>query len=101
MRDADFFKEQMQRIQDESEAEDAALWGMVQQAHAPGQAASSLETSEKYRAIVTLLHQHPILVGPTLAFIRERIVAINTATLRALYTEEQLEQMAQEATKTG
>jgi len=59
----------------------------------------TLASSENYQKIVELLHQHPILVAPTLEWIRGKVSEMAMAELKVLYTDEQITEMQKEISK--
>lgn len=64
----------------------------------PGMAMDSrgvVHDSPKIREIISFLAENPIYVDPVLNFIREKRGEVSLATLRALYTPEQLRVMAE------
>jgi hypothetical protein len=86
-------REALDQIDEDVDQEVYGLWG--------GNLANTQNTdlfdSPKFREIVVLLLQSPILVAPTLNWIRQKQADIARAQLEALYTPEQLEQMYAEA----
>ena len=86
-------REALDQIDNDVDQEVYGLWG----GNLPNQQNTDLFESPKFREIVGLLLQSPILVAPTLNWIRQKQADIARAQLEALYTPEQLEQMYTEA----
>jgi hypothetical protein len=88
------FVKQLEKIEDGAKEEEQALWGGVQGSFTQQ---TDLSNSPNYKEIVTILHQNPLLVAPTLKFLQVRRAAMARAQLEVLYTPEELEQMMEEA----
>jgi len=56
-------------------------------------AVDKLAGSAKYQEILKILHDQPILVEPTLNWLRNKTSELATAQLSALYTPEELEEL--------
>lgn len=54
-------------------------------------------TNPRIAKVVQLLQQHPILAEPTVQFIQQKVAEISMATLQALYTPAQIDQMKKDA----
>jgi len=80
-------------IEAEVDAEESAMWGTVQQQQAPR---DSLLNSSKFREIIAILSGLPLLVQPTLNWLRSKQAEMSMAQLRALYTDEQINAMYKE-----
>ena len=86
-------KEQLATLDEEIRAEELALWGGVQ-AGATGRV--DLVTSPKFREIVAILHEQPLLVAPTLKWLMVKRADMAKAQLGALYTPDELDEMAKQ-----
>ena len=87
--------DRLAKMDEESRAEDLMLWGGVQ-----GMAGSDnvdLFRSPKFKEVVGILQQQPLLVQPALNWLRQKQAELARVQLEALYTPEQLEQMYAEA----
>lgn len=80
--------EYLEKIEQETQAEDAALWGGVQ-----GVFQNDLTNSPAFREIITILNQNPLLVAPALQWLQFKRAEMANAQLSVLYTPEQLEEM--------
>ena len=85
--------ERLNELESEVNAEEAFLWGTVQQQQAPQ---NSLLNSAKFREIIAILDSLPLLVQPTLNWLRIKQADMSMAQLRALYTDEQIKAMYKE-----
>jgi len=90
------FAKRLAEIEDSSREEELSLWGGVQGSFTQQ---TDLSNSPNYKEIVSILHQNPLLVAPTLKFLQVRRAAMAKAQLDVLYTPEELEQMMEEAKK--
>jgi len=81
--------EALDKIENDVDREEWSLWGGQQ----PGNQNTDLFQSPKFQDIVQLLMQSPILVAPTLNWIRKKQAQIAQAQLQTLYTQEELEEM--------
>ena len=88
-------KDRMAALDEETRAEEMALWGGVAQG-VGGRGHVDLVTSPKFREIVSLLHEQPLLVAPALEWLRQKRAAMSMAQLEVLYTPEQIEEMSQQ-----
>jgi hypothetical protein len=86
-------KDALDKIDDEVDQESYSLWGGTGLSN---QQDTDLFNSPKFQEIVYLLLQSPILVAPTLNWLRLKQGEIARAQLEALYTPEQLEEMYKE-----
>lgn len=82
--------EQLTNMEQEAQAEDAALWGGVQGNFA---AQSDLINSPTFREIIGILHQNPLLVAPVLKWLKLKRAAMAKAQLDVLYSPEELAEM--------
>lgn len=82
--------EQLTNMEQEAQAEDAALWGGVQGNFA---AQTDLINSPTFREIISILHQNPLLVAPVLKWLKLKRAAMARAQLDVLYSPEELEEM--------
>mgnify|MGYP001576191954 CR=1 FL=1 len=51
----------------------------------------------KVRAILEALHKHPLLVEPTARFLDRKIAEVSMATLQALYSPAELDELKKQA----
>ena len=87
----------LRKIQDESDREEWELWGGV----GPGDTQSTdLFNSPKFKEIVDILLKSPILVAPTLNWLKQKQAQIARAQLESLYTPEELEEMYKKINNT-
>lgn len=91
-----FFMEKLKEMEEEAQQEELSLWGSAIGGNNVA-GGVDLSNSPKYREIVALLHQTPLLVNPTLKFIQTKMVALSRAQLAALYTEEEIQELVKEA----
>lgn len=94
MRDRFNILEALDKIDEDSKREDWELWGNTQAG-----ADTDLFNSPKFQELVNLLLQSPILVSPTLNWVRYKQAAIARAQLETLYSQEELEEMYENAAK--
>lgn len=87
--------DRLQKMDEESRSEDMALWGGVAGMSSSGQ--TDLFNSDKFKAIVAILQQQPLLVQPALTWLQAKQAELARVQLEALYTPEQLEQMVSDA----
>lgn len=97
MRQKISLSERLAELDQEDQAQDIALWGGVATGFQADR--NSLVSSPKYQQIVALLHETPLLVAPCLRWLFQKRSQLNTVQLQALYTPEELEQMARELPK--
>lgn len=81
--------EQLSAIEEDSRAEDLALWGGVQ----GGFLRNDLTSSPAFREIITILHDTPLLVAPVLRWLKIKRAEMASAQLSVLYSPEELEEM--------
>ena len=86
----------LDRLDKEAEQDDLSMWGM---AAGGGDPTNSLFRSAKFRELVSLLMAEPILVGPTLEWVKVKRAEMARKQLEVLYTPEQLETMYAEMAK--
>lgn len=86
----------LERLDKEAEQDDLSMWGM---AAGGGDPSHSLFRSAKFRELVALLMAEPILVGPTLEWVKTKRAQMARKQLEVLYTPEQLEAMYAEIEK--
>lgn len=86
-------REQLASLDEEIEAEEYRLWGRV----AGPAGGVDLSNSPRFKEVVTILHEQPMLVAPALEWLRVKRAAMARAQLEVLYTPEQLEEMANQA----
>ena len=81
------FIAELKVMEEEAAQDDITLWGT-----AVGGAAQSndLTNSPAYREIVTILHQTPLLVVPTMKWLKAKTAEMARAQLNALYTPGEL-----------
>ena len=84
-------KEWMEKISADQDAEEFALWGTP----APG--GVDLRASPKFQEIVAILHNQPLLVAPTVEWLKVKQAEMARAQLIVLYGQERTEQMLEEA----
>jgi len=82
--------EQLTLLEQETQAEDLALWGGVQGNFA---AQSDLINSPTFREIISILHQNPLLVAPAVRWLKLKRAAMAKAQLNVLYSPEELDEM--------
>jgi len=83
--------EQLAVIEQESLREDIALWGDVQGGFDNKQ--SDLINSSIFKEIISVLRENPLLVAPTLQWLKIKRAAMSRAQLHVLYTPEELAEM--------
>ena len=84
--------EMLNKLDEEDAREDWELWGNVK----PGGQDTDLFQSPKFQEIVHILLTDPILVAPSLNWLKQKQSDMARAKLEALYTPEQLEEMYKE-----
>lgn len=82
--------EQLKTIEEESRDEEARLWGGVQGGF---NSEDDVTNSPAFREIVQVLRDNPLLVAPTLQWVRRKRAEMAAAQLHVLYSPEELEQM--------
>jgi hypothetical protein len=73
-------------VKDQIEVEDSA----------PADPAIAALANQRIRQVVLLLAENPILAIPVVQFIEAKRAEISLATLKALYTDEQIDAMQKE-----
>ena len=92
------FMEKLKEMEEEAHKEDISLWGNAMGAAAPN-APTDLTNSPKYREIIGMLNQAPLLVGPTLNWMKLKMAAMARAQLDVLYTPEELQELIKETSQ--
>lgn len=83
-------KEALDALDQEQAQEDWELWGQAGPSAGPD---TDLFNSPKFQELVHLLLGDPILVAPTLNYLRIKKAQMSRAQLEVLYTPEELEQL--------
>lgn len=85
--------EQLKIMEDESQREDISLWGSALGGAQTPSSTQDLSNSTAYREIIAILHQTPLLVGPTNKWLKIKMAEMARAQLNILYTPEELAEM--------
>lgn len=83
-------KDALEKLDEEQAREDWELWGQAGPSAGPD---TDLFNSPKFQELVHLLLGDPILVSPTLNFLRLKKAQMSQAQLQVLYSPEELEQL--------
>ena len=89
-------KERFDQAEAEADAEAVGLWGMGTQQLQP-----SLMSSPKFRTILAILVEQPLLVTPVLNWLLQKRAEMAQAQLGVLYTPAELEALYAQARKEG
>lgn len=81
-------KEMVDDLDAQIAAEEQMLWGT--------HAGVDLSNSGKFKEIVQILHEQPLLVQPVLEWLRQMRAKMAMAQLQVLYTPEQIEDMSKQ-----
>ena len=81
-------KEMVDELDAQVEAEEQMLWGTSN--------GVNLVNSPKYKEIIQILHEQPLLVQPVVEWLRQMRAKMAMAQLQVLYTPEQIDQMTQQ-----
>jgi len=81
-------KEMVDELDAQVESEEQLLWG------SPG--GVNLANSPRFKEILQILHEQPLLVQPVVEWLRQMKAKMAMAQLQVLYTPEQIEEMTQQ-----
>jgi hypothetical protein len=91
-------REMLSTLDQETSDEEIRLWGKATNGTTSHKV--DLSDSPKYQEIVALLHDQPLLVHPTLEWLRTKRAQMAQAQLSVLFSPEELQAMYEEARNT-